>query len=81
MCSEANAKLSAGAQFYTIPNAAAMLQQLDLIEHEDVTDVVVLGSVYNEVRGTNTSVAVRLQEILRRGDKRFYFFSNEHCKV
>jgi hypothetical protein len=81
LCSDDNAKLSGDVPFYTIPTAGAMLQQPDLIEHSDVTDVIVLGSVFNEVRSKNTSVGLRLKEMLRSSQKRFFFFSNEHCKV
>jgi hypothetical protein len=81
LCSKDNAKLSSDAAFYTIPTAGAVLQQPDLLEHSDVTDVVVLGSVFNEVRSKNTSVGLRLKEMLNSSHKRFYFFSNEHCKV
>lgn len=80
-CSAENVRLAEDAKFYVIVDAATLLRHADLIEHASVTNVIVPGLVFHAVRSGNTSVFLRLKEMLRSSTKHFYFFSNEHCKV
>ena len=80
-CSAENVRLAEDAERYVIVDAATLLRHADLIEHVSVTNVIVPGVVFHAVRGANTSVFLRLKEMLRSSTKHFYYFSNEHCKV
>jgi PIN domain len=81
LCKPDAATLAADAPHYLIVDTNVVLHQPDFLEHASVTDVVILSTVYQEVQARNTSVFLRLRELLRRDGKRFYFFSNEHHKV
>lgn len=58
-----------------------VLHQTDFLEDASITNVVILGTVYQEVHHKNSSVFLRLKNLLRNEAKRFYYFSNEHHKV
>eukprot|EP00892_Ulva_mutabilis_P007742 jgi/Ulvmu1/533/UM001_0541.1 len=80
LCKPENAKLSAAADHYLIVDTNVVLHQTDFLEHASITDVVILGTVYQEVHHKNSSVFLRLKNLLRSEAKRFYYFSNEHHK-
>lgn len=80
-CKPENAKLSAGADHYLIVDTNIVLHQTDFLEHSAITDVIILSTVYQEVQHKNSSVFLRLKNLLRNESKRFYYFSNEHHKV
>lgn len=80
-CKPENAKLSAGADHYLIVDTNIVLHQTDFLEHSAITDVIILSTVYQEVHHKNSSVFLRLKNLLRNEAKRFYYFSNEHHKV
>ena len=80
-CDAENATLGGDAQAYLIVDTDVVLQQTDFLEHESVQDVIILSTVFHEVHKKNTSVFLRLKQMLRAGSKRFFYFSNEHCQV
>lgn len=73
--------LSTDAKCYLIVDTHIVLQQADFLEHPSVTDVIVLSTVFQEIRHKNTGVFLRLKQMLASTTKHFYYFSNEHCKV
>ena len=80
-CDAENATLGGDTKAYLIVDTDVVLQQTDFLEHESVQDVIILSTVFHEVHKKNTSVFLRLKQMLRTGAKRFFYFSNEHCQV
>lgn len=56
-------------------------QQLDIMEHPAIKDVIVLQTVREEIRHLSTPVYNRLNAILADKTKRFYMFANEHQRL
>jgi len=79
-CPTESAVLSGSAKWYLIVDTNVVLHQIDLLEHQDVQDVVILGVVLNEVKARNSSIYQRIRKIISSKDKRFYVFANEHHK-
>ncbi|KAI8146735.1 exosome complex exonuclease RRP44-like protein [Fennellomyces sp. T-0311] len=63
---------------YLIPDTNVFMNQLDIMEHPAIKDVVVLQTVREEVRHLSLPVYNRLNAILADKNKRFYMFANEH---
>ncbi|EME27978.1 exoribonuclease R [Galdieria sulphuraria] len=72
--------LSNSAEFYLIPDTNIVLHQLDLLESDVVTDVILLQTVLQETRNRNMSVYERLKKLLNDQSRSFVSFSNEHHK-
>lgn len=79
-CPEGSRVLSGSAQCYAVVDTNVVLHQIDLLEHPDVQDVVILSVVLNEVKARNSSIYQRIRKIIASKDKRFYVFANEHHK-
>ena len=79
-CPEESAVLSGSAKCYLVVDTNVVLHQMDLLEHQDVQDVIVLSVVLNEVKARNSSIYQRMRKIIGSKDKRFYVFANEHHK-
>lgn len=77
-CNEADAKLSADAKQYLIVDTNVALQQMDLLEHKSVEDVIVLSVVLEEVKARNLATYGRLRKLCAAADRRFFVFANEH---
>lgn len=77
----ANHVLSKDADHYLVVDTNVVLHQADFLEHPSVMDVVILSTVYKEVQHKNSSIFLRLKNLLKNGQKRFYYFSNEFHKV
>jgi len=77
-CDPSSYKLSQDASQYIIIDTNIALHQIDLLEHESVTDAVIASVVLDEVRARNTSIYQRLRTIISSLPKRFYVFANEH---
>lgn len=73
--------LSKEADHYLIVDTNVVLHQADFLEHQSIEDVVILSTVYKEVQHKNSSTFLRLKNLLRNKQKRFYYFSNEYHKV
>jgi exosome complex exonuclease DIS3/RRP44 len=76
-----NHVLSKDADHYLMVDTNVVLHQADFLEHESVTDVVILSTVYREVQHKNSSIFLRLKNLLKNNQKRFFYFSNEFHKV
>lgn len=79
-CPENATVLSASAKQYLVVDTNVVLHQIDLLEHPDVQDVVILSVVLNEVKARNSSIYQRIRKLTGMKDKRFYVFANEHHK-
>lgn len=73
--------LSNDADHVLIVDTNVVLHRTDFLEHESIKDVVILNTVYREVQHKNSSVFLRLKNLLKNTEKRFYYFSNEYHKV
>jgi hypothetical protein len=80
-CAEESWRLAADAPCYLIVDTDVVLQQADFLEHASVQDVIVLSTVFQQVHRRNTGVFLRLKQMLAAAGKRFFYFSNEHCKA
>jgi exosome complex exonuclease DIS3/RRP44 len=54
--------------------------QMDLLENEIISDVVVLSVVLEEVKNKNLSLYNRLRAIIDNPTRHFFVFANEHHK-
>lgn len=51
---------------------------MDFLEHQAVTDVVIMSVVLDEAKHRNTSIYQRLRTLCASNTKRFFVFANEH---
>lgn len=51
---------------------------MDFLEHAAITDVIILGTVLEEVRHRNASAYQRLRALIDSPTKRFFVFVNDH---
>ncbi|ORX46323.1 RNB-domain-containing protein [Hesseltinella vesiculosa] len=65
---------------YLVPDTNVFMNQLDLLEHNAIKDVVILETVRDELRHLSMPVFNRLSTLLSDTTKRFYLFANEHHK-
>ncbi|KAF7726252.1 exosome catalytic subunit dis3 [Apophysomyces ossiformis] len=63
---------------YLMPDTNVFMNQLDIMEHAAVKDVIVLQTVREELRHLSMPIYNRLNSILADKNKRFYLFANEH---
>ncbi|KAI7867430.1 exosome complex exonuclease RRP44-like protein [Spinellus fusiger] len=63
---------------YLIPDTNVFMNQLDIMEHSSIKDVIVLQTVREELRHLSLPVYNRLNALTSDKNKRFYLFSNEH---
>ncbi|KAL1928856.1 hypothetical protein VTP01DRAFT_2642 [Rhizomucor pusillus] len=63
---------------YIIPDTNVFINQLDILEHPAIKDVVVLQTVRQELRHLSFPIYNRINSILADKNKRFYMFANEH---
>ncbi|KAL0075876.1 hypothetical protein J3Q64DRAFT_1773142 [Phycomyces blakesleeanus] len=63
---------------YLIPDTNVFMNQLDIMEHPSIKNVVVLQTVKEELRHLSLPVYNRVTSILADKNKRFYMFANEH---
>jgi hypothetical protein len=56
------------------------VNQMDLLENEVMSDVVVLAVVLEEVKNKNLSIYNRLRTVIDNPLRHFYVFSNENHK-
>ncbi|SAL96893.1 hypothetical protein [Absidia glauca] len=65
---------------YLIPDTNVFMNQLDLMEHNTIKDVIVLQTVREELKHLSLPIYNRLNTMLADTNKRFYLFANEHCR-
>ncbi|CAG8461700.1 7034_t:CDS:10, partial [Cetraspora pellucida] len=86
LCSQTESVLSSSALLtqniprphYIIPDTNVFMNQIDIIEHPALHDVIVLQTVYEELRHLSLPIYNRLRALISDQKKRFYVFSNEH---
>ncbi|KAI8575331.1 hypothetical protein K450DRAFT_262255 [Umbelopsis ramanniana AG] len=65
---------------YIVPDTNVFMNQIDIMEHPAIKDVIVLQTVREELRHLSMPIYNRVNAIVADKNKRFYAFSNEHHK-
>lgn len=65
---------------YLVLDTNVILHQIDVLEADALTNVIILQTVLEEVKHQNTAVFRRLLEIIENKKRKFYSFVNEHHK-
>ncbi|CAG8746900.1 13856_t:CDS:10 [Dentiscutata erythropus] len=63
---------------YIVPDTNVFMNQIDVVEHPALHDVIVMQTVYEELRHLSLPIYNRLRALINDQKKRFYVFSNEH---
>ncbi|CAH1763197.1 9467_t:CDS:10 [Entrophospora sp. SA101] len=63
---------------FIIPDTNVFMRQIDIIGHEAIKNVIILQTVYEELRNLNSSIFNRLKELIKIPERCFFVFSNEH---
>ncbi|KAF9581039.1 exosome catalytic subunit dis3 [Lunasporangiospora selenospora] len=63
---------------YIIPDTNIFINQIDMMEKPQMTNVIVLQTVLEEVKHLSPSIYKRVRDMITDREKRFYVFSNEH---
>ncbi|KAF9088934.1 exosome catalytic subunit dis3 [Mortierella sp. GBA35] len=63
---------------YIIPDTNIFINQIDVMEHAMITNVIVLQTVLEEVKHLSLPIYNRVRDMISNKEKRFYVFSNEH---
>ncbi|KAG9288456.1 hypothetical protein G9A89_015662 [Geosiphon pyriformis] len=63
---------------FIIADTNVFMNQIDIIEHPAIQNVIVLQTVCEELRHLSLSIYNRLKNIISDKDRHFYVFSNEH---
>ncbi|CAM0142112.1 unnamed protein product [Umbelopsis sp. WA50703] len=63
---------------YLVPDTNVFMNQIDIMEHPTIKDVIVLQTVREELRHLSMPIYNRVNAIIADKNKRFYAFSNEH---
>ena len=80
VCQNDNPILSKEAEHYVILDTNVIVHQIDLIEHEYWKNVIILGTVLEEVKHLQLNIYNRLRQLTANKERRFYVFSNEFHK-
>lgn len=79
-CDTSKAALRQTAENILVVDTNVVLHQMDLLENEIISDVVVLSVVLEEVKNKNLSLYNRLRAIIDNPTRHFFVFANEHHK-
>ncbi|KAI1313414.1 exosome catalytic subunit dis3 [Mortierella claussenii] len=63
---------------YIIPDTNIFMNQIDVMERPQITNVIVLQTVLEEVKHLSLPIHKRVRDMISNKEKRFYVFSNEH---
>ncbi|KAJ3012471.1 exosome catalytic subunit dis3 [Thoreauomyces humboldtii] len=63
---------------FIVPDTNVLYHQIDVMEHEAFTDVIVLQTVLEELKHRSLPVYTRVRSLVSDPARRFYVFSNEH---
>ncbi|KAG0260863.1 exosome catalytic subunit dis3 [Mortierella polycephala] len=63
---------------YIIPDTNIFMNQIDVMEKPQITNVIVLQTVLEEVKHLSLPIHKRVRDMISNKEKRFYVFSNEH---
>lgn len=61
-----------------IPDTNVLYHQIDILEHEAISNVIVLQTTLEELRHRSLAIYNRVRALISEPDKKFYVFSNEH---
>lgn len=75
-----NALLNSEAKHILVVDTNVALHQIDFLENPDITNVVVLSVVLEEVKHKNLSAFNRLRALCSNKTRSFFVFANEHHK-
>ena len=64
-----------------LPDTNVVLHQLDLLEHHAISNVILTSTVLQEVKHRSTAAYNRLRALIRDDARRYFVFSNEHCRA
>lgn len=73
-------RLFPGFPLLLLPDTNILLHHLDVLETDLFSDVVILQTVLDEVKGNSAAVYRRIRSLIAQPSKRFFVFSNEHRK-
>ncbi|KAF9200140.1 exosome catalytic subunit dis3 [Haplosporangium sp. Z 27] len=65
-------------QHYIIPDTNIFMNQIDVMEKPQITNVIVLQTVLEEVKHLSLPIHKRVRDMISNREKRFFVFSNEH---
>lgn len=65
---------------YLMLDTNVILHQIDVLEEDALSNVIILQTVLEEVKHQNTAIFQRLLEIIGKKHRKFYSFVNEHHK-
>eukprot|EP00884_Botryococcus_braunii_P014654 jgi/Botrbrau1/2318/Bobra.39_1s0007.1 len=71
-------RLSEDAHHYLVVDTNVVLQQISFLEAMEVTDVIVLSTVMEEVKARDPTAYTRLRGLTNMPSRRFYVFANEN---
>ncbi|KAF8940521.1 hypothetical protein EDD21DRAFT_380965 [Dissophora ornata] len=63
---------------YIIPDTNIFMNQIDVMEKPQITNVIVLQTVLEEVKHLSLPIHKRVRDMISNKEKHFYVFSNEH---
>ncbi|CAG8438807.1 8589_t:CDS:10 [Ambispora gerdemannii] len=63
---------------FIVADTNLFMNQIDIIEHKSIRNVIVLQTVYEEIRHLSLPIYNRLKAIISDTSRGFYVFSNEH---
>ncbi|CAG8475982.1 13402_t:CDS:10 [Ambispora leptoticha] len=61
-----------------VADTNVFMNQIDIIEHKSIRNVIILQTVYEEIRHLSLPIYNRLKAIINDTSRGFYVFSNEH---
>ncbi|XP_075971510.1 exosome complex exonuclease RRP44-like protein Dis3 [Anticarsia gemmatalis] len=65
---------------YLVLDSNVVLHQMDVLEEDALTNVIILQTVLEEVKHQNSAIFQRLLEIINNKKRKFFSFVNEHHK-
>ncbi len=79
-CNNSEYSLLQDAKQFLIVDTNVVIHQIDLLEHTGFQNVIILGTVLEEVNHINMKIYARLRDIIANKQKHFYVFANEYHK-
>ncbi|XP_076167860.1 exosome complex exonuclease RRP44-like protein Dis3 [Ptiloglossa arizonensis] len=66
--------------YYLLVDTNIVLDQIDILEEDVISNVIILQTVLEEVRHKSSNVYKKLKDIINNPRRKFYVFINEHHK-
>ncbi|KAJ3443927.1 exosome complex exonuclease rrp44 [Anaeramoeba flamelloides] len=70
--------LTAKAAHYLVLDTNIVLHQIDALEQSKLTNIIILSTVLDEVRGNSMKTYKRIRKLCSAQERHFYVFSNEN---